>query len=92
MTSSNESTEVSFKEAYQVLQKHAQSLRNNNEPNIDDLLTIVNESMNAYKTCKTRIEAVEKALSEALQGEDIDFGASDTEQNTSESDDDLPPF
>lgn len=31
----------SFREAYGVLQRHAQALRNQDEPNIDDLLTIV---------------------------------------------------
>jgi exodeoxyribonuclease VII small subunit len=36
------------------------------EPNIDDLLTIVTESVGAYKVCKERIDAVEKALEEAL--------------------------
>jgi exodeoxyribonuclease VII small subunit len=56
----------SFKEAYGVLQQHAQTLRNQQEPNIDDLLTIVTESVAAYKTCQLRIEAVEKALEKAL--------------------------
>lgn len=56
----------SFKEAYGVLQQHAQTLRNQQEPNIDDLLTIVTESVAAYKTCQQRIEAVEKALEKAL--------------------------
>ena len=32
-----------FKEAYGVLQKHAQTLRNQQEPNIDDLLSIVTD-------------------------------------------------
>lgn len=56
----------SFKEAYGVLQQHAQTLRNQREPNIDDLLTIVTESVQAYKVCQLRIEAVEKALEKAL--------------------------
>ncbi len=55
-----------FKEAYGVLQKHAQTLRNQQEPNIDDLLSIVTESVGAYKVCKERIDAVEKALEKAL--------------------------
>ena len=53
-----------FKEAYGVLQQHAQTLRNQQEPNIDDLLSIVTESVDAYKVCKERIDAVEKALSD----------------------------
>ena len=55
-----------FKQAYGVLQHHAQTLREQREPNIDDLLTIVTESVQAYKVCQERIEAVEKALEKAL--------------------------
>ena len=61
-------TETTFKEAWGVLQKHAQTLRNQSEPNIDDLLGIVTESVQAYKVCQSRVEAVEKALEEALKG------------------------
>lgn len=57
-----------FREAYDVLQRHAATLREQDEPNIDDLLDIVNESVAAYKVCKRRIDAVEKALEEALVG------------------------
>lgn len=57
---------TTFKEAYGVLQQHAQTLREQDEPNIDDLLTIVTESVGAYKICQERIEAVEKALEKAL--------------------------
>jgi exodeoxyribonuclease VII small subunit len=55
-----------FKEAYGVLQQHAQTLRTQQDPNIDDLLSIVTESVDAYKVCKERIDAVEKALAKAL--------------------------
>ncbi len=57
-----------FRESYGVLQKHAQTLRKQSEPNIDDLLTIVQESVAAYKVCQTRIDAVDKALEKALGG------------------------
>jgi exodeoxyribonuclease VII small subunit len=55
-----------FKQAYGVLQLHAQTLRDQQEPHIDDLLSIVTQSVDAYKVCKERIEAVEKALERAL--------------------------
>lgn len=61
-----------FRGAYDVLQKHAQTLREQDEPNIDDLLHIVNESVAAYKVCKQRIDAVEKALEEALSSAGLD--------------------
>lgn len=57
-----------FKQSYGVLQRHAQTLRKQTDPNIDDLLTIVEESVAAYKVCQTRIDAVEKALEKALGG------------------------
>ena len=59
-----------FKEAYNVLQHHAETLRDQQEPNIDDLLSIVTESVDAYKVCKERIDAVEKALEKALSDTD----------------------
>lgn len=60
------SEKKTFREAYGVLQGHAESLRNQTEPNIDDLLSIVEESVSAYRVCKERIDAVEKALEKAL--------------------------
>jgi exodeoxyribonuclease VII small subunit len=56
----------SFKDNFGVLQRHAETLRNQREPNIDDLLTIVTESVAAYKVCVQRIDAVEQALEQAL--------------------------
>lgn len=61
-------TERSFRDAYGVLQQHAQTLREQDEPNIDDLLAIVRESVEAYQVCKERIDAVEAALKAALDG------------------------
>jgi len=55
-----------FKEAYGVLQGHAETLREQQEPNIDDLPKIVTESVDGYNVCKERIDAVERALEKAL--------------------------
>ena len=55
-----------FKDAYAVLQRHAQTLRSQQEPDIDNLTTIVSESLAAHKLCKERIDAVERALEESL--------------------------
>ena len=38
-------TATTFKEAYGTLQKHAATLRDQKEPNIDDLLQVVTESV-----------------------------------------------
>ncbi len=66
------SEEKTFREAYATLQKHAQTLRSQQEPDIDNLTTIVTESVNAYKICKQRIDAVEKALEQALGNAQIE--------------------
>jgi len=63
-----------FKEAYAVLQKHAQTLREQREPNIDDLLQIVTESVAAYKVCQERIDAVERALEATLSSVGAEAG------------------
>ena len=72
-------TKSTFKDAYGVLQRHAETLRNQREPNIDDLLTIVTESVDAYKVCQVRIAAVEKALEQALGGAGAEPGGSGAE-------------
>lgn len=59
-------TDTSFKKAYGTLQAHAETLRNQQEPNIDDLLEIVKQSLHAYNTCKGRIDEVEAAMEQAL--------------------------
>jgi exodeoxyribonuclease VII small subunit len=69
-------TEKTFRKAFGVLQQHAETLRDQAEPNIDDLLTIVQESVEAYGVCKERIDAVETALKAALDGAGV--GASAT--------------
>ena len=72
-----------FKEAYAVLQKHAQTLRSQQEPDIDNLTTIVSESLAAHKVCKERIDAVEKALEQALGNAQIESGTDPSAQAAS---------
>lgn len=76
---------TTFKEAYATLQKHAETLRNQQEPNIDDLLTIVTESVDAYNLCKNRIDAVEKAMEQALSGAGMETQPVATESATADS-------
>lgn len=81
-------SETTFKEAWGVLQKHAQTLRSQSEPNIDDLLGIVTESVQAYKVCQNRVEAVEKALEEALKGSGVERQVDPAPVKTTANDDD----
>lgn len=57
-----------FKTAYDVLKTNAQTLQNSQSPNIDELMTFVAESIDAYKVCQARIDAVEASLNQAFEG------------------------
>ncbi|MFW1889775.1 exodeoxyribonuclease VII small subunit [Acinetobacter johnsonii] len=59
--------ELSFKEGYGVLKKNVELLESQEEPDIDNLMKIVEESMVAYKACKTRVDAVQNALNETFK-------------------------
>ncbi|MGY5395231.1 exodeoxyribonuclease VII small subunit [Acinetobacter sp. NigerLNRRAM0016] len=59
--------ELSFKEGFDILQKNAELLESQEQPDIDNLMKIVEESMNAYKACKSRVEAVQQALDETFK-------------------------
>ncbi|WP_127470894.1 exodeoxyribonuclease VII small subunit [Thiomicrorhabdus aquaedulcis] len=59
----------SFKYNYAKLQEIAQKLSNNDDVDIDELVPMVDEATRAYQLCKSRIEAVETALSQRLDTE-----------------------
>ncbi|WP_347452742.1 exodeoxyribonuclease VII small subunit [Acinetobacter thermotolerans] len=63
---SNDNT-LSFKEGYEILKRNAELLDAQQEPDIDNLMKIVEESMTAYKACKTRVDAVQQALDETFK-------------------------
>jgi len=58
---------LSFQESYDILKKNAELLESQQEPDIDNLMKIVEESMQAYKACKSRVEAVQNALNETFK-------------------------
>ncbi|WP_180115710.1 exodeoxyribonuclease VII small subunit [Acinetobacter sp. YH12140] len=58
--------ELTFKEGYEILKKNAELLESQDEPDIDNLMTIVEESMSAYKACKSRVDAIQQALNETF--------------------------
>ena len=59
--------ELTFKQGYEVLKKNADLLESQEEPDIDNLMKIVEESMVAYKACKSRVDAVQQALNETFK-------------------------
>ena len=59
--------ELTFKEGYEVLKKNADLLESQEEPDIDNLMKLVEESMQAYKACKARVDAVQTALADTFK-------------------------
>ncbi|CAI3113826.1 MULTISPECIES: exodeoxyribonuclease VII small subunit [Acinetobacter] len=59
--------ELTFKDGHDVLKKNAELLESQESPDIDNLMKIVEESITAYKACKSRIEAVQQALDETFK-------------------------
>jgi len=59
--------ELTFKEGYEILKKNAELLESQQEPDIDNLMKIIEESMAAYKACKLRVDAVQQALNETFK-------------------------
>ena len=61
----SEKTE-SFNQNYEILKNIAEKLRNQREPNIDELIPMIEQATRAYKICQERLEAVKIALQEYL--------------------------
>ena len=53
-----EQKEINFKEGYELL-KNSELIEAQEELDIVNLMKIVEESMTAYKACKSRVEAVQ---------------------------------
>lgn len=64
-------TKKNFNVSYEQLNSIAQKLRNQNEPDIDALVPMVEEATKAYQTCKQRIEEVKLALKEHLKEQNV---------------------
>lgn len=62
--------DLNFKQAFEVLKNNSRKLEEQDEPDIDQLMGIVEESMQAYKVCKSRIQAVQQALDATFASED----------------------
>ena len=58
---------VSFRQGYDILKRKAELLESQDEPDIDNLMKIVEESMGAYKSCKSRVDSVQQALNETFK-------------------------
>lgn len=61
-----------FSRSYDTLKTIAESLRNQREPNVDELIPMLEQATQAYKVCKSRLESVQLALKEYLPQTDSD--------------------
>lgn len=72
-----------FKSAYDILQRNAAELQQQDTPDIDNLMTTVEESIAAYRVCEARINAVQEALDAAFAEQDA--SVNDNEAPTSQN-------
>lgn len=70
MAINNEKSEI-FKENYEILNEIAKKLRTQEKPNIDALVSMMEQATQAYKLCKQRLDDVKLALQEHLAKEDL---------------------
>ena len=61
-----------FSKSYETLKTIAETLRNQREPNVDELIPMLEEATKAYKICKSRLESVQLALKEYLPQSDAE--------------------
>lgn len=57
-----------FTQNYAALQKSVQRLRSTEVANIDELVGIIDEAVEAYKGCSARLEAIQVLTGEKLNG------------------------
>ncbi len=55
-----------FKENYATLERIVNRLAQDEDIDIDELVPLVDQATKAYQLCKSRLDAVEKALQERL--------------------------
>ena len=58
---------LSFKQGYNIFKRNAELLESQEEPDIDNLMQIIEESMDAFKACKSRVDSVQQALNETFK-------------------------
>jgi exodeoxyribonuclease VII small subunit len=64
-----EATET-FKQHYDNLRTIAEKMRSQQEPDIDQLIPMVDSALSSYKVCKERLDAVKTLLDERFGAED----------------------
>ena len=72
MTTSNrkKAAPKTFQEAYDILKSNAETLQSQDEPDIDNLMDTVEQSITAYRVCESRLDAIKQALNSAFAMDD----------------------
>ncbi len=68
----NTTPKSAYQDAFNTLKSNAELLENSQNIDIDSLMDIVESSISAYKTCQSRIDAVEQALKQSFDKLNID--------------------
>lgn len=66
MKDMKEKTAENFSHNYEKLKNIAETLRNQREANVDELIPMLVDATKAYQVCKSRLESVQLALKEYL--------------------------
>jgi len=74
---------------YQKLQTIAQQLKENANPDIDEVLKQVKQAVESYQICKTRLDAATQELDKIMQGVE---SATPQTAKAADLDDDAAPF
>jgi exodeoxyribonuclease VII small subunit len=70
---------MNYQEHYQRLSQIANQLSRQDMVDVDQLLPMVDDAMQSYNFCKTRLDAVEKLLAEKLQVADLQTEVGNTQ-------------
>ena len=65
---------TTYREAFSFLKGTAEGMRNQEDPDIDELVVKVTDSVAAFKLCHKRINAVEAAIKEAIDAAGVEGG------------------
>jgi len=61
--------QISFNSSYTTLKDISETLRTQEDPDIDALIDMIKKASNAYDNCKTRLADVKKVLNEHMPEE-----------------------